>query len=87
MLTRRLPGRCPGAPELGRSRAKASIRGEAPEVQAILRLHEAGLRVDEVPVQMRARASGESKLQGRKGIMVVLTIAGTLLALERWRRR
>jgi hypothetical protein len=60
---------------------------EAPEVQAVLRLHEAGLRVDEVPVEMRARASGESKLQGRKGIMVVLTIAGTLLALERWRRR
>jgi glycosyltransferase involved in cell wall biosynthesis len=60
---------------------------EAPEVQAILRLHEAGLRVDEVPVEMRARASGESKLQGRKGLMVVLTIAGTLLALERWRRR
>ena len=60
---------------------------EAPEVQAILRLHEAGLRVDEVPVEMRARASGESKLQGKKAIMVVLTIAGTLLALERWRRR
>lgn len=60
---------------------------EAPEVQAILRLHEAGLRVDEIPVEMRARASGESKLQGRKGIMVVLTIAGTLLAVKRWRRR
>ena len=60
---------------------------EAPEVQAILRLYEAGLRVDEVPVEMRARASGESKLHGRKGIMVVLTIAGTLLALDRWRRR
>jgi hypothetical protein len=60
---------------------------EAPEVQAILRLHEAGLRVDEVPVEMRARASGESKLQGKKAIMVVLTIAGTLLALDRWRRR
>ena len=59
---------------------------EAPEVQAILRLHEAGLRVDEIPVEMRARASGESKLQGKKA-MVVLTIAGTLLALVRWRRR
>jgi hypothetical protein len=60
---------------------------EAPEVQAILRLHEAGLRVDEVPVEMRARASGESKLQGKKAVMVVLTIAGTLLALDRWRRK
>ena len=56
-------------------------------MQAILRLHEAELRVDEIPVEMRARASGESKLQGRKGIMVVPTIAGTLLALDRWRRR
>jgi glycosyltransferase involved in cell wall biosynthesis len=60
---------------------------EAPEVQALLRLQEAGLRVDEVPVDMRPRASGESKLQGKKAVMVVLTIAGTLLALDRWRRR
>jgi glycosyltransferase involved in cell wall biosynthesis len=59
---------------------------EAPEVQAILRLHEAGLRVDEVPVDMRPRASGESKLQGKKAVLVVLTIIGTLLAIERWRR-
>ena len=59
---------------------------EAPEVQALLRLQEAGLRVDEVPVDMCPRASGESKLQGKKAVMVVLTIAGTLLALDRWRR-
>ena len=60
---------------------------EAPEVQALLRLQEEGMRVDEVPVDMRPRASGESKLQGKKALMVVLTIAGTLLALDRWRRR
>jgi len=60
---------------------------EAPEVQALLRLHEAGLRVDEVPVDMRPRASGESKLRGRKAAMVVITIAGTLLALDRWRHK
>ncbi len=60
---------------------------EAPEVQAILRLHDAGMRVDEIPVDMRPRASGESKLQGRKAVMVVLTIVGTLLALDRFRRR
>jgi hypothetical protein len=58
----------------------------APEVQAILRLHQAGLRVDEVPVDMRPRASGESKLKGKKAVMVVLTIVATLLALDRWRR-
>jgi hypothetical protein len=60
---------------------------EAPEVQALLRLEEEGLRVDEVPVDMRPRAGGESKLRGKKAVMVVLTIVGTLLALERWRRR
>ena len=60
---------------------------EAPEVQAILRLNEAGLRVEEVPVNMRERASGESKLHGKKAVMVVLTVIGTLLALERFRRR
>ena len=59
---------------------------EAPEVQGLLRLQEAGMRVEEVPVDMRPRASGESKLQGKKAVMVVLTIAGTLLALDRWRR-
>ncbi len=60
---------------------------QAPEVQALLRLQEAGLRVDEVPVDMRPRASGESKLQGKKAVMVVVTIAATLLALDRWKRR
>jgi glycosyltransferase involved in cell wall biosynthesis len=59
---------------------------EAPEVQALLRLQDAGLRVDEVPVDMRPRASGESKLQGKKAVMVVVTIVATLLAFVRWRR-
>jgi glycosyltransferase involved in cell wall biosynthesis len=58
----------------------------APEVQALLRLHEAGLRVDEVPVHMRERAGGESKLRGKKAIMVVLTVAGTLVTFEGLRR-
>jgi glycosyltransferase involved in cell wall biosynthesis len=60
---------------------------EAPEVQALLRLDEAGLRVDEVPVDMRPRASGESKLRGKRAVLVVLTVAGTLLAFARLRRR
>ncbi len=58
---------------------------EAPEVEALLRLSEAGLRVDEVPVEMRERASGESKLRGKKSLLVVLTVIGTLF--EFWRRR
>jgi glycosyltransferase involved in cell wall biosynthesis len=60
---------------------------EAPEVQAILRLHEAGLRIDEVPVEMRQRASGESKLRGKKAVLVVLTVIGTLVAFRTLRRR
>jgi hypothetical protein len=59
----------------------------APEVEALIRLHEGGLGVREVPVDMRERASGESKLQGKKAVVLVLTVIGTLLAVERWRRR
>ena len=59
----------------------------APEVEAVLRLHEEGLSVDEVPVEMRERASGESKLQGKKALVLVLTVAGTLLTAEYLRRR
>ena len=60
---------------------------EAPEVQGLLRLRDEGLRIEEVPVDMRPRASGESKLQGKKAVLVVLTIAATLLAVDRWRHR
>jgi glycosyltransferase involved in cell wall biosynthesis len=59
---------------------------EAPEVQALLRLQAEGLRVEEVPVNMRPRASGQSKLRGKKSVLVVLTIAATLLAFDRWRK-
>jgi glycosyltransferase involved in cell wall biosynthesis len=57
----------------------------APEVEGLLRLAEAGLRVDEVPVEMRERASGESKLRGWKSVLLVATVIGTLLTF--WRRR
>jgi glycosyltransferase involved in cell wall biosynthesis len=60
---------------------------EAPEVQAILRLHDAGLRVLEVPVHMRPRASGESKLRGKKAVMLVLTVVCTLFAADVLRKR
>ena len=60
---------------------------EAPEVEALIRLGEAGLRVDEVPVDMRERASGDSKLTGTKAVKVVVTIGGTLLLGRRILRR
>ena len=59
----------------------------APEVEALLRLHEEGLRVLEVPVHMRERAGGESKLQGKKAVGLVVTVIGTLLTAELMRRR
>jgi len=59
----------------------------APEVESLLRLREAELRVVEVPVHMRERAAGESKLRGRKAVRLVLTVAGTLLMYGLWRRR
>jgi glycosyltransferase involved in cell wall biosynthesis len=58
----------------------------APEVESLLRLREAGLRVVEVPVQMRDRASGESKLRGRRAVELVLTVAGTLVLYGVWRK-
>jgi len=58
----------------------------APEVEAILRLDLNGLRVREVPVNMRERASGESKLRGKKALLLVITVIGTLLGARRLRR-
>jgi glycosyltransferase involved in cell wall biosynthesis len=59
----------------------------APEVESLLRLQEAGLRVAEVPVHMRERAGGESKLRGRKAVELVLTVVGVLLLYGVWRKR
>jgi glycosyltransferase involved in cell wall biosynthesis len=56
------------------------FRSEAPEVEALIRLDAAGLRVEEVPVTMEARASGLSKLRGGKAVKVTLTVIGTLVA-------
>ena len=61
----------------------------APEVEALIRVTEAGLRLREVPVTMEERASGESKLRGSKAVKLVLTVGGTLIAARfvRARRR
>ena len=53
---------------------------EAPEVEALIRVTDAGLRLEEVPVHMAERAGGESKLRGRKAVRVVVTVIGTLVA-------
>jgi glycosyltransferase involved in cell wall biosynthesis len=58
----------------------------APEVEGLVRLTHAGLRIDEVPVDMRERAGGESKLQGKKALLLVLTVGATVLLARRSRR-
>jgi glycosyltransferase involved in cell wall biosynthesis len=59
----------------------------APEVEGLIRLTEAGLTIEEIPVDMRERASGTSKLQGKKALMLVLTVGATvLLGRKLWRR-
>ncbi len=55
----------------------------APEVEGLMRLAEAGLRLEEVPVDMGERASGASKLRGRKAVALVATVGLTLLLGER----
>jgi glycosyltransferase involved in cell wall biosynthesis len=50
----------------------------APEVEALIRIVDAGLRLEEVPVDMAPRAGGESKLRGGKAVKLVLTVVGTL---------
>ncbi len=60
----------------------------APEVEALIRIVDAGLRLEEVPVDMAPRAGGESKLRGSKAVRLVLTVAATLgLALLARRRQ
>jgi glycosyltransferase involved in cell wall biosynthesis len=62
----------------------------APEVEGLIRLGEAGLRVEEVPVNMRERGGGESKLAGRRAVHLVITVGAAIFlgtkALQRWRR-
>ena len=62
----------------------------APEVEGLIRLGEANLRVAEVPVNMRERGGGESKLAGRRAVHLVITVGAAIFlgtkALGFWRR-
>jgi hypothetical protein len=61
----------------------------APEVEALIRIADAWLRLEEVPVTMAERSEGPSKLRGRKAVMLVATLAATLATawLAQRRRR
>jgi glycosyltransferase involved in cell wall biosynthesis len=60
---------------------------EAPEVEALMRITDAGLRLREVPVHMRQREHGESSFRGRRAVELVVTIGLTLFAGGLMRRR
>jgi hypothetical protein len=59
----------------------------APEVEALIRISNAGLRLREVPVDMAERASGESKLRGSKAVKLVLTVAAVIATARFAKRR
>jgi glycosyltransferase involved in cell wall biosynthesis len=59
---------------------------EAPEVEALMRITDAKLRLLEVPVHMRQREHGESSFRGRRAVELVVTIGLTLFAGELMRR-
>jgi glycosyltransferase involved in cell wall biosynthesis len=59
----------------------------APEVEALIRITGAGLSLEEVPVNMAARAGGESKLRGSKALKLVLTVIATLVTAQLLRRK
>src|SRR3954452_8910305 len=60
---------------------------EAPEVEALMRITDAKLRLLEVPVQMRQREHGESSFRGRRAAELVVTIGLTLFAAGLLRHR
>jgi glycosyltransferase involved in cell wall biosynthesis len=59
----------------------------APEVEALIRITNAGLRLQEVPVDMAERTGGVSKLRGGKAVSLVLTVTAVLLTGFFARRR
>jgi glycosyltransferase involved in cell wall biosynthesis len=60
---------------------------EAPEVEALMRITDAKLRLLEVPVEMRQREHGESSFRGKRAVELVVTIGLTLFAAGLLRRR
>ena len=60
---------------------------ESPEVEALIRIKDAGLRLLEVPVHMRQREHGESSFRGKRAVKLVVTIGLTLFAGALYRRR
>jgi glycosyltransferase involved in cell wall biosynthesis len=91
VLVRGALGRSVADPASGMSVANRSAlrllqepyAGNAPELEALVRLSRAGLRFEEVPVAMRQRYGGRSKLRGRRLLTVAPTLALLVRALAR----
>jgi glycosyltransferase involved in cell wall biosynthesis len=60
---------------------------EAPEVEALVRITDAKLKLVEVPVHMRQREHGESSFKGKRAAELVVTIGLTLFAAKLMRAR
>jgi glycosyltransferase involved in cell wall biosynthesis len=60
---------------------------ESPEVEALMRITDAKLKLLEVPVHMRQREHGESSFKGKRAVKLVVGIGLTLFAGELLRRR
>jgi hypothetical protein len=59
---------------------------DSPEVEALIRIRDARLRLMEVPVHMRQREHGASSFSGKRAWSLVLSI-GLMLFAEEWLRR
>lgn len=59
----------------------------SPEVQGLMRLSDAELKIREVPVSMRERSHGSSSFVGSRAFKLVITVTGALLLGEAYRRR
>ena len=60
---------------------------EAPEVEALVRITDAKLKLVEVPVHMRQREHGESSFKGKRAVELVVTIGMALFAAKLLRAR
>ena len=60
---------------------------EAPEVEALVRITDAKLRLLEVPVEMRQREHGQSSFRGRRAVELVITIGLALFAAKQLKQR
>lgn len=60
----------------------SGVASDYPEVDSLIHLWRAGLCVREVPVRMRARATGESSIGGLSPLYYMIKVSVALLAVR-----